>query len=136
MIDLSEARSFVDLAVAQIPQLTVFGVGVDYSYWRKGKDVAAREIAERQATLYTDRSLRMIQCCAEWIRTRRPRKSINRQHSSYFFKHVVESFRRDRGEPDPYVYNGAFIAAAVGLGLCYEIITPNVLFNIVVSHVQ
>jgi len=78
----------------------------------------------------------MVAWCADWIKTRRIRKTINRQHTSYFFKHVIEAFRRDHWDVNSYTYNGAFIAAAVGLGLQYEIEVPNAMFNIGVSHVQ
>lgn len=53
----------------------------------------------------------MIDLCEKWInRFAIPRKSVNTRHSSYGLKHVVERTYRT------YIYNGAFIQAALNLG--------------------
>jgi hypothetical protein len=124
---LDDARILVMNAVREIPQLTPFGIGVHYTYQRRGRDAVASEIKKQQDELYTDHALRMVAVSADWITAHR--KDINARHTSYYFKHVVEQWRRDAGDPDPYVHNGCFIAAGVGLGLRFAIDGPNVIFR-------
>lgn len=127
---LAEARALVDRAVSKIPLLTSAGIGIHYSYYRQGKDVVEVEMKRQQAELYTDLALRMVAFCADWLRHQTLRRTFNRFRTSYHFKHVIENHRRWHGDPDPYTYNGALIAAAVGLGLEYEIAGPNALFKL------
>jgi hypothetical protein len=136
---LSEALLMVDRAILRIPDLTSFGVGVSYHYHRDGKDVVAQQTREKQALLYKECSLKMVAVCADWIKARLLRKSFDPRISSYGLKHLVEEFRMGRGDPDPYIHNGAFIAAGVGLGFAFTITGPNVLFEFRgkgASHVQ
>jgi len=116
------------IAVRDLPQLTTFGIGVHYRYYRQGQETVDLEIKRQQAELSTEHALRMIACCADWIKGHR--REIDPCHSSYFYKHAVEHYRRDGGDLDPYVHNGAFIAAAVGLGLHFTIDGPNVVFRV------
>lgn len=124
---IEEARRLVFIAVRELPQLTTFGIGVYYSYYRQGKEAVALQVQKQQAELETEHALRMVACCADWIKGHR--KDINPRHSSYFYKHMVEQCRRDGGDPDPYIHNGCFIAAAVGLGLNFTIDGPNAVFR-------
>jgi hypothetical protein len=136
---LSEALLLVDRALLRIPQLTVFGVGVSYRYHREGKDVVAQQTKTQQATLYKEGSLRMVAVCADWIKARLLRKSFDPRISSYGLKHLVEEFRMGRGDADPFIHNGCFIAAAVGLGFEFTITGPNAVFEFRgagVAHVQ
>ena len=126
---LSEALLLVDRALLTIPQLTVFGVGVSYRYHRDGNEVVAQQTKEQRGTLYKEGSLRMVALCADWIKARLLRKSFDPRISSYGLKHLVEEFRMGRGDPDPYIHNGCFIAAAVGLGFPFTITGPNAVFE-------
>jgi hypothetical protein len=127
---LEEARRLVDLAVSKIPLLTSAGIGIHYSYYRQGMEAVTSEIQKQQAELYSDFGLRMVTFCADWLRRQTFRRTFNRFRTSYHFKHVIENHRRWHGDPDPYTYNGALIAAAVGLGLDFEIVGPNALFKL------
>lgn len=114
-------------AVRDVPQLTPFGIGVHYSYYRLSKEAVALEIQKQQSELSTERALRMVAASADWIKANR--KDIDANRSSFFHSHKVEQYRRGSGHPDPYVHNGCFIAAAVGLGYNWRIIGPNVIFR-------
>ena len=68
-----------------------------------------------------------ILLCRDWLKNVPLRKTINPERSSYGYKHDVENWS------GTYVCNGAFIIAAVGLGLKSEIddgFDPNPVFNI------
>ncbi len=58
----------------------------------------------------------------EFLATRRNRKTLNKEHSSYGLKHSAESWCRRRVgySADVYVSNGMFIAAALALGFRAE----------------
>jgi hypothetical protein len=117
------------IATRDVPQLTAFGIGVHYSYYRwQSKEAVVLEIQKQQSELSTERALRMGAFCVDWIKENR--KYIHPSHSSYFYSHRVEQHRRDGGDPDPYIHNGAFIAAGVGLGLNWTIEGPNVMFRL------
>jgi len=72
----------------------------------------------------SDEFLRQVGLCAAWIQNRTLRKTIDTRYSSYWFKHLVE---REAGE---YIPNGAFIAAALGMGLQFSVShgSPNACF--------
>lgn len=125
---LQEARRLLNIAAREIPSLTPFGIGVHYAYHRQGREAVALEIQKQQAELGTDRALRMVALCADWINGHR--KEFNPHRTSYFFTHVVEQWRRDAGDPDPYIHNGCFIAAAVGLGMNFKVDGPNAVFRL------
>ncbi len=95
------------------PALTVNGYGTPNITRIRIKDpaqiVAEHERDRRRLT--GDRALFEIQAAADWLGTRQPRKTATDGPSSYGLKHVME---RATGT---YVTNGAFIAAALILGL-------------------
>src|ERR1039458_5714156 len=126
---LSEALLLVDRAIARIPHLTPFGIGVDYRYHHGGKECVALKIAEGQEALYSRPSLRSVAVCADWIKVRRLRKTFNPHLTSYAFKHLIEEYREGTGELDSYTANGCFIAAAVGLGFDFQVTGPNAIFR-------
>lgn len=47
----------------------------------------------------------MVAICAEWLERQTPTKTINTRHSSYAYKHMVETWAKS------YVSNDAFIEA-------------------------
>jgi len=71
-----------------------------------------------------------VQAAADWIKRQSATKSFNTRHTSYGYKHAVERWWRARGV-GVYVANGAFIAAAIGLGWDARIdrASPNVQFR-------
>jgi hypothetical protein len=132
--NLLEARVLVDAAIKREPWLTSFGIFSRRS--RETQEAVADRFAKEQEALYRADSLLMVAHSAAWIKTRKLRKTFNRTSTSYSHKHLVEAARRRDGDPDPYVYNGAFMAAAIGLRLDYEIDSPNAVFKLGVSDVR
>ncbi len=60
--------------------------------------------------LFTEGSLIEVDVCAAWISQLERSRCFNMRHTSYQYKHWAESWAAR------YVTNGAFIAAALGLG--------------------
>ena len=128
----AEAAALVLKAVEKIPELTRFGVGLGDDARRilreSGPDGLKQKVMEGQAELHA--SLEAVAVCADWIKQQVPIQSINTKHASYGYKHMVEGWCRRRNHPQ-YIPNGAFIAAAVGLGFKFRLFaeSPNVQFN-------
>lgn len=128
----SEARRLIEVALEAEPRLTAFGIGVfDEAKMRREQGSAAVEEkfnAER-AELRT--LVAHVQRCADWIKRQTAIKSFNTRHTSYGYKHMVEHWWRARsgGQDNAYVTNGAFIAAAVGLGWEAKHDGPNAAFK-------
>lgn len=112
---LEEARRLVTIAVRELPKLTCGEFGLHYTYHRQGKEAVALEIRKQQDELKTENCLKMVAFCVDWINEHL--REIKPRCTSYTYKHFVEQWRRDAGDPDPYTCTGSFIAAAVGLGL-------------------
>jgi hypothetical protein len=131
---IEEAKDLLAHAQREIPELTRFGVGV-FSQTKVlrevGPDGLRKKVEEGRQELADH--LDEIAMCADWAKLQQPTKAINRRHSSYGYKHHVESWCRKRnkcGEDLPtYFANGSFIAAAVGLGFEFNRADPNVYFN-------
>jgi hypothetical protein len=91
----------------------------------------ADQLAEGRASLHD--GLDGVAASIEWLDLLSPHKTFNRRHTSYGYKHYVERyFRHVKGQPR-YVSNGAFIAAAIGMGFRIDEIAidhPNVHVNI------
>lgn len=117
--DLSELRQQVSDLMAAHPALDGWGYHHWYTRRKEGED-RAREI---QQDLLTDEVLREIATARDFIEIAcTPRKTINRENSSYGWKHDAERWGRENNRCG-YVRNGAFIAAALLCGLelatCY-----------------
>lgn len=124
-----DALELVGKATAAEPALTYFGVGLfcESEVRREhGTAYVHQKWAEGQAEL--GRHLDQVAIAADWIKLQVPIASMNLRCSSYTYKHDVERWHRKRGE-EVYVSNGAFIAAAIGLGFRYQLDGPNVYFN-------
>ena len=103
-------------------------MGFHFWYHRRSKEALDLEIKKQQAELFTGHSLQMVARSADWIAEFA--RGIRTRQTSYFYKHVVEQWRRDARDEDPYVHNGAFIAAGLGNGkLDFIIDSPNVVFK-------
>lgn len=125
----AEAAELFAKAAAAFPALTYFGMGLcdeELVRARHGTAYVHQKMAEGQAEL--GRRLDQVAIAADWIKLQVPTTSINRRCSSYTYKHDVERWRLSLGE-EVYVCNGAFIAAAIGLGFRYQLDGPNVYFN-------
>ena len=117
-----EAARLLAVATAALPELTAYGV----TGWQAECEGAFTQTPEERMSDRADlfHELWMIGRCADWIRANtKARKTINRNRSSYGLKHSVE---RATGT---YVTNGAFIAAAIGLGFSFKTRGPNAYFN-------
>jgi hypothetical protein len=68
-----------------------------------------------------DQRLPEIAAAADWIKLQQPTKVFNLRRTSYSYKHAVEDWLTARGV-GMHIPNGAFIAAAIGLG--FEAKTP------------
>ena len=126
-----EAKALLVRAIAAVPDLTYFGVGIGDGYRvrrEKGREFVRQETARLQAELFTH--LDEIATCADWLKHLEPIKGITPGLHSYGHKHRVEGWTEANGERQ-YIANGSFIAAAIGLGFTYRIIvgTPNVAFG-------
>ena len=115
---LAEAERLLAIALAKLPNLGTFGMGVfggphDDRCQKLPKFIAYRaELSQR---------LDEIAAAAAWLRTQGRLKTINSRRSSYSYKHMVEDWCREVLGEHRYVSNGAFIAAAVGLGVPYRL---------------
>lgn len=125
----AEAAELFAKAAAEIPALTYFGVGLfcEAEVRREhGTPYVHQKMAEGQAEL--GRRLNQVAIAADWIKLQVPTTSINLRCTSYTYKHDVERWMLSQGE-EVYVCNGAFIAAAIGLGFKYQLDGPNAYFN-------
>lgn len=128
----AHARALVERAIEREPMLTAFGLGV----WKqRGMTRAAFDEAfgKERAELFTDRVLDEVQTCADWLALQRPIKTLNRERTSYGLKHEVERWVDRTRKEHQYISNGAFIAAALGLGLTFKQVgwgSPNVYLNL------
>lgn len=132
-----EAQTLLEHALAIEPRLTHFGIGLfDERRRRQAGAQLDDEFTKQRAQLAT--RLDEIAASADWIKRQRPIASFNRSHNSYGYKHRVERWFRERGEPT-YVSNGSFIAAALGLGYEGKLehpSSPNVCFRFSERTVQ
>jgi hypothetical protein len=135
-ITKAEASLLLQIALNVLPDLTYFGIGI-YEQWKVrrtlGPDAVALQIAHGRKKL--EDNLDQIAIAAAWIKGIEPTQTLNKRHTSYGYKHLVEDWTRRRikaGESIPsYISNGSFIAAAVGLGLKFKQdgVSPNAFFN-------
>jgi hypothetical protein len=113
---LLEAKHILQKALALLPTLTANGIETSASF-----------TVSRQEDL--QKNLKQIALCADWLALQSRIKSVNSRHSSYGYKHMVEGWTRAKGE-HAYISNGAFIAAAVGVGLVYKQVGIRACFNL------
>ncbi len=72
---------------------------------------APQETDHKPSDFFNDDIILMIILCQQWLKDHQFRRTFNRAHTSYGYKHMVE--RRTQ----TYIYNGAFIAAALTLDI-------------------
>lgn len=118
MLETSEAdaRVLIERALRSAPRLGHFGMGI-YDEKDKlrtiGRQAVDAELAQERDSLRS--AVDEVRAAADWISRQERSTRENKNHSSYGYKHKVESWFRKRGH-SVYVANGSFIAAAVGLG--------------------
>lgn len=95
------ARQLIEIARFAVKTISACGLSCD------------RRCKHRPCSI----EIEQVQAAADWINEQSPtrRNTYNRKFDSYSYKHMVENWWRSKGQP-VYVSNGAFIAAAVGMG--------------------
>lgn len=94
----------IDNVLKNNKNITGHGFGI-YKGRELTKDDFDKEFSDEVAYLYQHKH--EIQACINWLKTAQKRKTLNKDHSSYGMKHIVERKYRC------YVSNGAFIVAAI-----------------------
>jgi hypothetical protein len=122
----TEAASLIENAIAKVPNLTYFGVGL---YRPETFDAAATTAAITAGQAQLRAAVHEVALCAEWLAGIGATKRAWRDGTSYGFKHGVMNWLRQQGRPS-YISNGSFIAAAVGLGYPCAVQQPNVVFGL------
>lgn len=127
---MARAKGLLRTALKKEPRLTRLGIGVPHHQWNHWVTQGEQFEAERMG-LSTPGSLEEIEVCAQWLGLQKSTKIFSGQRTSYGYKHDVEEWSRSRGSPI-HVYNGALIAAALGLGMRVKVYpgSPNVAINI------
>ncbi|MBP2229684.1 hypothetical protein J2847_002983 [Azospirillum agricola] len=126
----AEARSAVEAVMAAEPGLSMNGFRTDdFRKSRQEREDEFRRLREEMPS--ADGVLQFVRAC-EFLAQVPRRATVNRTLISYDWKHVAERFHRERGEPDSYVSNGMFIAAALHLGFTVKRdgTGPNAFLNI------
>ena len=99
--ELKWAAQAYEAVKAIHPEITSYGLGKPKSYenaWELGID---------------DRSKRMIVLAARWFDGQKPVRATSNFYS-YATKHIVENWACD------YIYEGAFIVAAIAMGFPFK----------------
>ena len=117
-------RSEIAQVLDRLPLLNDDGIGLyDLDRWLTAEERSWQLTRLRSALLANKE-----QCTAAcaWLNDKEKTKTINRRHSSYGYKHMVEE------SAGHYISNGAFIVAAIHCGFHYQIVldSPNVMFGI------
>ncbi|AIB13206.1 hypothetical protein ABAZ39_14680 (plasmid) [Azospirillum argentinense] len=123
-------RSAVEAVMAAEPGLSMNGFRTDdFRKSRQEREDEFRGLREEMPS--ADGVLQFVRAC-EFLAQVPRRATVNRTSISYDWKHVAERFHRERGEPDSYVSNGMFIAAALHLGFTVKRdgTGPNAFLNI------
>ena len=117
-------RADIAAVLEREPLLNSFGIGLFYDGVPRTILERATEIRKAREELLASEEECTLAC--EWLTARQKVKMINRSHSSYGYKHMVEN------AVGRYISNGAFIAAAIHCGFPYRTFhdSPNVLFGI------
>lgn len=116
----TEAVALLEAAMKKLPTLTAHGLGISRllsnvpkkptpGYWQA-------KLEEGRAALRKE--MHQVAAAADWLKRQVILKRVVRGRTSYGYKHDVENWFKARGR-HVYVSNGAFIAAAVGLGISF-----------------
>lgn len=89
---------------------------------------STRASVNKSALTFSAAVLRQVALCSEWLATRRQLPEVIRGETSCEQVQHVERWAKENGRP-PGVTNGAFIAAALGMDLKYEICAPSIWTN-------
>jgi hypothetical protein len=118
MITDDEAREMRAKAMEQDQLLIGFGHDI-YAVSRVPFRDRAQKLKEEREEFLSDEYLDQIRYSAAWISKQRIMKKVNYGATSYGYKHEVEDWSK---KIDQYLYvsNGAFIAAALGMGIQSE----------------
>ncbi len=104
MENYSISKTKIQKLLDQYPWLTAEGYGP-----AEGKDL----VSEKAELL---NEVEAFNHSIDWLSMQKKTKRFERRATSYYFKHRVERWLKDRGIENNHVPNGAFIAAALYLG--------------------
>lgn len=80
---------------------------------------------KKGAETFTEKHLAQVASCAEFIAlycsSDKMSPAINKRRTSYGLKHDVENWTARFAGKRQYIHEGTFIAAAIGMGIAYEI---------------
>ena len=122
-------RTAITNVLEATPLLTRGGYGI-YRPDRLTPGEREQKFQGDREQLLSSRSIDEFQRVVAFLAHYPKRGTINRRYCSYNLKHHAEQFCRERGHPDPYVSNGAFIAAAIHVGFTAVPEGANAYFNI------
>lgn len=71
----------------------------------------------------------MVGSCRDWIKGRKVGTRFNRHLNSSCATALVANRRRASGHGEPFIFHGAFVAAAVGLGLDFKFDGASLIFK-------
>ncbi|WP_143324407.1 hypothetical protein [Caulobacter sp. FWC2] len=112
------ARVGLRRAMAHDSMLTTTGYGIAWQLYKTNAEARAASVQLR-ADLLDDWSADQFELASLYLSQLEPRKSLNRDYSTYNLKHQAERLSRERGiatHLGNYVCNGVFIAAALSAG--------------------
>jgi hypothetical protein len=105
---VEEVRAEIAAVLEREPELSSFGFGK----FRPSDDLFAL-----RADALTEDSCQEFEKALAWLAQLKPTASLNRNATSYSYKHEVERWFETTYQGNSYVANGMFIAAALHLGL-------------------
>jgi hypothetical protein len=116
-------KAAVEAVLAAHPDLSAYGIGLYH-----GEKTLAERRAEqarwREDMLCPDELVQFEDAC-RFIAETGIRKTVNRRHSSYGWKHIAEKWA------ETYICNGVMIAAAYHMGVAVKINdSPNPMLSI------
>jgi hypothetical protein len=123
VVAASDIERRLAITMAKEPYLTDFGIGIFYN---RSQSREERRATFQQQREQLRRSARHVEWTVDWLRQYvTPIKTINRNRTSYGWKHLAEKFYDEM-----YITNGVFIAAGIIADYPYKIIDgPNVPFG-------
>jgi hypothetical protein len=99
---------------------------------RETPEANRRKHDDSRASMLSDDAIGEFERAVEFLEARGQRATLNRQVTSYSWKHSAEKFHRAAGADNDYVANGMMIAAAVHLG--FKVVRddygPNAFLNV------
>ena len=109
-LDIREAIEAIRFITRRYPALDYHGFVDSGSLLNKKNSMTQNRV------LAAAHAIKRMSLCLKWVKRIHLRTTLNRDHSSYGYKHMVEGCAAGY-----YIPNGIFIAAALSLGVPYKI---------------